>query len=179
MVQVKSPEVQECLETVSNNFLCHIISLPATFHQISPCVQRFIICTSLRRGFPRTRDCLSHCASCHHEASECTPPAGQSLGSALKYQRKMNASENGRARSIVAVKTVLKKSRRKQALSAPIQRQRKLIAAAKRSRNQVDLSLLDRAVQQQKKSTAGRRAERLSSVLLQQSFLSGSADRQQ
>ena len=143
--------MQECLETVSNNFPCHTISLPSPFHQISPRIPHFITCTSLQRDFPQTRACLSHSASCHHGGDRCTseytPPAGQRLGSALKYQRKMNASGNGPAWSIVAVKTVKKESWRKQSLSALIQRQRKLIAAAKRSRNQVDLSLLNQAMQ--------------------------------
>ena len=67
----------------------------------------------------------------------------------------MKASGNGPARSIAAVKTVLKESWRKQAPSALIQCQRKLIAAAKRSRNQVDLTLLNQTMQQQKQSAAG------------------------
>ena len=73
---------------------------------------------------------------------------------------------NAPARSIAAVETVLKKSWRKQAPSASIQRHRKLIAAAKRSRNQVDLSLLDQA--------AGPVVPR-GSVLLQQVAASSAA----
>ena len=105
---------------------------------------------------PQTRACLPPLCLMsswsHRCTSEYTPPAGQRLGSALKYQRRMTASGSGPARSIVAVKTVLKESWRKQAPSAPIQRHRKLTAAAKRSKNQVDLSLLNQAMQQQKQS---------------------------
>ena len=135
VVQVKSPptlrsgntEMQECLETASNNFPYHIISPPSSPHQIAPCVHHcHKLCVSATRFSSNQRMSASLCtmSSWRSPMHFRVHAACRRAGSALKYQRRTSASGTRQVQSNVAVKTVQKESRRQQAPSAPIQRRR-------------------------------------------------------